>query len=105
MFNNDLNQPPIDITDIPKQTIVLDKFAPGEIKVFKHVANQPWPVMVAQLRHRGGSGSIQVDGNFMGLLIGETSDTSKKWEILLIGYPEDTLKQYNEILEKKNKKN
>lgn len=90
--------------ELPKKVIDLSPFSSCMIRVFKHVANQTHPQEVGQFIHDGSNKTINVDGGFMGLMFGKSKDPTKKYEVVLIGYPENYEKEYNAIIESKNKK-
>lgn len=95
----------ITVEELPKINVNLDNFAAGVIQVYKSRPNVNWPELVGSMMHNGMTKGIQMEGSFMGMLVGKPRDETKKYEFVFINYPKEAVDGYNKILEVKNKKN
>lgn len=85
-----------------KQIVKLDNFNPGTIRLFRQFIPGTKPVEVQQLPFSGGN-RLSLDSDFRGVVVGESKDKTKKYQIEYVGFDEDQIKYFKDIEENVNR--
>ena len=89
---------------IDKQVVTLENFKPGIVRIFRQMIPGVKPIEVGRVPFKEGQNRLSLDGDFVGIVVGEPKDETKKYQIEYIGYEKDHLQFLKETESKVNKK-
>jgi hypothetical protein len=91
-------------TGSDKKAVSLNNFKPGVVRVFRTMIHGIPPIEVNRLKFSEGQTTLYIDSKFIGIVVGEPKDQTKKYQIEYIGYSEADVKEFQEREKLKNKK-
>jgi hypothetical protein len=68
-----------------KTVVHLDNFKSGTLRIFRQMIPDCQPLEVNRINFIEGN-RLSLDGNFCGIIVGESKDLTKKFEIEFVGY-------------------
>jgi len=78
-----------------KQVVCLDNFQTGELRIFKQFAPNTKPLEVKRMLFSEGN-RLSLDGDFKGVVAGLSKDSTKKFELALVGFTPEEEKELRE---------
>ena len=77
--------------------IRLDNMLPGEIIIMRQFLPNCKPIEVGRMLFKENQNRLSLDKEFKGIVIGTPKDTTKKFEIVYVGFTDEEIKKFNDI--------